>query len=359
MTKVLIFSDLHIHAHKKNVNRIDDCLDVLNWVYKTALDNKIKHILFLGDLFHDKQKIDVLAYQKTFETFAKYSEEDVHAHLLVGNHDMYFADRWDINSVAPLFIIPNVDVVDKLTTITIGKHEFDLVPYSDNPLEDLASFGSKKRKFLGAHLSVDGARLNSHGAEADVIVEHDGNMVRVDRSVFKNWENVFLGHYHAPQVIDHIEYIGSPLQLNFGEVDQEKHICILDLDTAEKEYIVNDFSPKHLLIPQSKVNEYELANNFVRIMSPDIACAEAVELQREIRKSGNVKTLEMRQVAKKDDEHVVHDATAILLKEDEMIEQYIKDQDEQDESLIKDLDKKLLLEIGKVICAEASVVLQV
>src|SRR3989304_9462231 len=269
MTRVIIFGDLHIHAHKKNVSRIDDCLQVLDWVYDIALSNNIKHILFLGDLFHDRQKIDVLVYQKTFETFAKYSKKDVHTYLLIGNHDMYYADRWNINSTAPLFIIPNVDVISAPTTIHIGGenriHALDFLPYTSNPIRDLEKLsGGEKREFLGAHMSVDGAKLNSYGSEADVIVEHDGDMVKVTKDVFSQWEHVFLGHYHRPQrLAKNIEYVGSPLQLNFGEANQEKHICIFDLDTKERQYVKNTFSPKHLLIPQSKIKEHDLNGNFV------------------------------------------------------------------------------------------------
>lgn len=355
MTKVLIYSDLHIHAHKKNVNRIDDCLQVLKWVFETALSNKIKHIIFLGDLFHDRQKIDVLVYQKTFELFAEYSGADFHTHLLIGNHDMYYADRWDINSVRPLFVLPNVSVICEPTTLNIGKHEFDMLPYTENPLEDLLAFGNN-RKFLGAHMSVDGAKLNSYGSEADVIVEHDGNMIAVTTDVFTSWKHVYLGHYHKPQILENnIEYIGSPLQLSFGEVDQEKHICILDLDTEEKQYVVNDFSPKHLLIPQAKLSDYDLNGNFVRVVFDDISSPEAVEIQKNIRQNNNVKSLEVRQVSKAhENEHVVKDAKDILLKEDEMIEKYIKDQEDQNDSPIEDLDKKLLLDIGKLICEEAN-----
>ena len=45
-----------------------------------------------------------------------------------------------------------------------------------------------------------------------------------------------------------VEYIGSPLQLSFGEAFQEKHLIIFDQDKKECEYILNDFSPKHLII---------------------------------------------------------------------------------------------------------------
>ena len=360
MAKVLIYSDIHIHAHKKNADRIEDCLEVLDWVYKVAERNSIKHVLFLGDLFHERQKIDVLTYQKTFEKLVEaHASGSFTTFLLLGNHDMYYFDKWDINSIAPLNIIPNIKVIAKPSSIQIEDFTIDLLPYTHNPLGHLAQLSkNSKRVFLGAHISVDGAKLNSYGTEADVIVEHDGAMVKVDKTVFENWENVFLGHYHCPQQLsENIEYIGSPLELNFGEAFQEKHICIFDLKTKEKKYIVNEFSPKHLIIKESQIANYNLSNNFVRIVSEDITCTDTIDMYKNLQTDKSIKSIELKNsnVKMEEQSHAIKDASAILLNEDMMIENYIKDQSEQEESPIKDLNKKLLLKIGKMICEEANV----
>ena len=60
MSKLLIFSDVHIHPHKRSVGRLQDCLDALEWVFKTAEEQSVDHILFLGDLFHNRQRIEIL-----------------------------------------------------------------------------------------------------------------------------------------------------------------------------------------------------------------------------------------------------------------------------------------------------------
>jgi DNA repair exonuclease SbcCD nuclease subunit len=100
MAKVLLFTDLHIHNHKQSLQRLQDCLDVLRWAFQTARDREIKDVLFLGDLFHDRQKIQVMAYHNTFQVFEEY--RDLNIYLLLGNHDLWFHDKWDISSVMPL-----------------------------------------------------------------------------------------------------------------------------------------------------------------------------------------------------------------------------------------------------------------
>ena len=72
MSKLLIFSDVHIHPHKRSVDRLQDCLNALEWVFKTAEEQSIDHILFLGDLFHNRQRIEILTYHRAFDIFKKY-----------------------------------------------------------------------------------------------------------------------------------------------------------------------------------------------------------------------------------------------------------------------------------------------
>lgn len=353
MSEILIFSDIHIHSHKRSIKRIDDCLEVLDWVFDTAENNEINQILFLGDLFHDRQKIDVLVYQKTFELFLKRQVSDrskpLDIFLLIGNHDMYHRDRWDINSVSPMSAIPGIQVIDKPTTINILGHKFDFMPHAENPLDGLASFKGK-RKYLCGHLSVHGATLNHSGMEADVIVEHDGDMIKVDKECFTKWEHTFLGHYHGQQMVsENVEYIGSPLQLNFGESFQKKHLCIFNPDTGERRYVDNDFSPRHLIIPQSDVSKYNLERNFVRVVVDDMTSTEVVEMHQDLRNNSGASTLELKPSKKKEDqEHIITDAKAILYKEEEMLEKYLEDVE------AGDLDEAKLLKIGKMICEQAA-----
>ncbi|NDB86213.1 MAG: hypothetical protein EB127_26480 [Alphaproteobacteria bacterium] len=64
MGKVLIFSDIHIFPHKRKNERLEDCLNVLKWVFKVSKERNIKSILFGGDFFHDRQKIEYTPIKK-------------------------------------------------------------------------------------------------------------------------------------------------------------------------------------------------------------------------------------------------------------------------------------------------------
>jgi DNA repair exonuclease SbcCD nuclease subunit len=336
MAKALVFSDLHLHAHKDRVDRLQHCIDVLNWAFCVAEQKNCDYIFFLGDLFHDRAKIDVLNYIKTFEVFMQHMITDAanrDVYLLVGNHDMYHKERWDVNSVKPLKAIPRVNVIDTPQQIVLGGKKIDWMPYTDNPVCDLKKLketnGGAGDLLLG-HMSVHEAKLNVYfGTKADVIVEYDNDIVPVDVKVFADWPMVLLGHYHASQQMGHVEYVGSPLELTFGEAFSQKHIIVLDLDSFTKEYIVNDFSPRHLIItPQDVQNKtYNLTGNFVRVVVDDLRSKELVDLKREIASTYKVLSLDTKQKEKKIDEDktVIEDAKSILMNIEEQMRAYMKE----------------------------------
>ena len=359
--KILVFSDLHVHAHKRSAERLQDCLTCLEWVFKTACDREIPYIIFGGDLFHERQKIDVLTYQRTFEIFERYMNNSMlRVDLLLGNHDLWHFEKWDISGVNPLRAIDNVRVIDKPMTLPYtDSASISYLPYTRNPIVDLAKIENSTEylvenesdyKILVGHVAVDGALWNvAHGTRAEVSVEHDGDMVKVGPEIFDKWDQVFLGHYHAEQKLaENIEYIGSPLQLSFGEAFQKKHIIVYDLETHKKEYIRNEFSPKHLILKEKDLDKHKLEGNFLRIEVDDLSKSNVIDLRNELKKI-NVGTLEIGQSKKsvQDEDHIVEDAKAILYKDNEMLEKYISEIEKT--TGLNDLAKERLIEIGKEI----------
>lgn len=354
MSKALLFSDLHLHNHKDRVDRLQNCLDALNWVFEQAEKHNCEYIFFLGDLFHERAKIDVKNYLKTFEVFMNHMIRDAanrDLYLLVGNHDMYHRERWDINSIKPLTAIPRCHVIETPQQIILDGLKIDWMPHTDNPVKELNALKDKNGgagDILLGHMSVHGALLNlCYGTKSDVIVEYDNDMIPVDKEVFEDWKMTFLGHYHGAQMVGNkVEYVGSPLELTFGEAFQEKHLILLDLETLDKTYIVNDFSPKHLIITPKDVTDenYNLNGNFVRVTTDHMSQKDLVDLKREIAKNYEPLTLDTKPKERKteDDETVIENAQAVLLNIEEMLEKY-----RNERGVPQGMDAAKLLSIGK------------
>lgn len=359
MSKVLIFSDLHIHNHKKNVNRLNDCLKVLEWVLKEAVSNNCKDILFLGDLFHERSKIDIMNYLKTFEVFMDFNfkHPEINVWLLVGNHDMYHKESWDINSIKPFTAIPNINIIEKPQTVEIQGVKVDFLPHTENPFKELDALKSGRSKddlqLLLGHLAVHGATLNTlYGTTADVIVEHDDVMQQIDPVVFEEWDQTFLGHYHAPQVLTangSVEYVGSPLELSFGEAYQDKHIIIFDMKSYKKTYIDNTFSPKHLLVMVKDIEKIDVEKNFIRVVVEDMSSQELIDVRKKLTEKKAADIIFKSKEKKKEDIETIENAKSILYKSDEMLEEYIKNI-----GVATGLDYDKLLKIGQEIIKKGS-----
>jgi len=343
----LIFSDLHCHCHKRKNERLENCLQTLDWVFETARENKISNILFGGDLFHDRQKIEIYTYQRTFEVFKKHLDSrEFNLYLVLGNHDLWFNEKTSISSVVPLSSLPGVEIIFNPCRKIIDGIAWDFIPFTHNPiaaLEFLKSQSGSPQYALG-HLAIDGAFLHSSHA-SDVAIEHDGEMVSISPRLFDFYQYVFLGHYHKQQKIgENIEYVGSPLELNFGESFQEKHIIIFDANKNKTKYVVNNFSPKHLVINAADIDKYDLKNNFVRLKIDDMSSADLMSMRKEIIEKNSLASLEIKQHKDREQQHLINDAKAILNRGGEMLSAYL------DEAGTNSLDKQKLLEVGQKIC---------
>jgi DNA repair exonuclease SbcCD nuclease subunit len=346
MAKILLFSDIHVHPHKRKVERLNDCLKALDWVFQQAVSNSVDAVLFGGDLLHERQKIDSYTYTEVFKTLEKYQNKNFKTYLLLGNHDMWFANNWSVNSIHPFGAINNFETITETKELNILDSTWHFLPYTHNPIDELAKLNSENRKdkYLLGHLSIDGARLNSAGSIAEVAIEHDGDMVKIDKGIFKEYKHAFFGHYHGEQKIaSNMEYIGSPLQLSFGEAGETKHIILLDTKTNSRKYIENNFSPKHLYIKESDLDSFkenELKDCFVvLIQENDITNDIKKNIEEKISNLG-VESIQIRQKPKEITEHSISDAKSILQDEGKLIEKYV------DQVNPEGYDKLDLIKIG-------------
>ncbi len=361
---ILLCSDIHLHSHKKSADRLQDGIEVLRWIFDTAIQHKVENVLFLGDLFHDRTKIEVLTLFRIFELFDEYFSSEkppFQLHLLLGNHDMWHRDKWDVHSPIVLNAFNGVHIIDKPCSKKIQDHYIDFLPFTENPINDLHHLKSLvpkgEKRILCSHLAIHGAKLNSF-TEADVVVEHDGEMMKVDQESLTGWSQIYLGHYHGEQCLgdnQEIEYVGSPYELTKSESGQRKHIILHDLDTFHKKYIINNFSPKHLILKPDELDKQDLSKHFVTVVVPNISDASnTAEIRQNVLNNYKVGSLEIKQDRKKKDnsldQRAVLDAKAILETQDKMVEEYVK---QCDVSLKENLETDLLIKLGLDIIEES------
>jgi DNA repair exonuclease SbcCD nuclease subunit len=346
MANILLFSDLHIHPHKKSLERLEDCLKIIPWVFNVAKENNVKNILFGGDFFHDRHKIDIYTYHRAYDTLKNsIKDTDINIWFLLGNHDLWFYENTDISSVHPFSSIKGVKVISKPSRFEIDGLNWDFLPFTQNPVNSLKILNSLEgeKQCLIGHIALNQAKMHIGKYASDIVVEHEGDMVSVDTDLFMEYEQVFLGHFHSEQKVNaKVEYIGSPLQLSFGEAFEDKHLILLDSKTRKKKYINNDFSPKHFILTKEDIKKYDLNGNFVHLLVDDMSNVDIIKLKKDLLNENKIVDFKIKQnISKKN--KPTDDIKDVVYDEKEMLNKYVA------QSKVE-LDKELLVKIGKKIC---------
>jgi hypothetical protein len=187
--------------------------------------------------------------------------------VLIGNHDIYYHNRLDINSVEIIREFPNVELIGSVTEEKIDGYKIISFPWIVTDTEPETKFkeiiaGDERYDLCLGHFEINGFEVTSG-------INHEGG---VDSGKFKNFQRVFTGHFHLRRSNGHISYLGCPYPITWADYGDEKGIHIYDLETRETEFIPNKDSPVFVRVNVEdllKKNMEKIAlikGNFVRMV---------------------------------------------------------------------------------------------
>lgn len=228
----LFYSDLHIRPE-----RLDDCEAVLSEIFEIAskIREKVKKDVMIvngGDTFNTRGVINTKCFDVVAKHWSKWKKAGFTQVVLVGNHDQ--EDRaGDIHPYASFKDWGGFHVVD--APMTLG--HIDFFPYisADKVEVAIKSMKSFKSKDAVVHWGIRGAQRN------DTNIDNEG----VPLNWLSHYRNVFSGHYHYRSAFENVQYIGSPLQQNFGEMGQEKGVLLYDAEKNKRQFIELKSAPRH------------------------------------------------------------------------------------------------------------------
>lgn len=241
MSKIVIFSDLHVHPWREfsdGESRLLDCVSVLTDIRDYCQQHEIKLVLFGGDLFHKRGVVQTRAFNLVVQELANWRTHELRLLCVAGNHD--HANRegsvhalqalrdaeliWDCPETVHSSPMPELGVHLSLFSYCDDRDEFrrrvDSVPTNTDP--HLAVF----------HHGFEGARVGS-SLEYQVKESIDGSELE------GRFTRIFSGHYHTRQPIEGVEsatYIGSPLECTRSDrtaATEEADKGFLVYDTAD------------------------------------------------------------------------------------------------------------------------------
>ena len=239
MSKICLISDLHIGTHKNNLQFLESQIRYFNEEFIPYLkENSIKEVFILGDIFDNRQKIDVLVFTKFYrKIFDKL--KDFKVHILLGNHDIYYNTDLKPNSLELFRDYENVEIYDEIKKIKLHDKEILMIPWQVSEFD----ISNEKADVCMGHLDLVGFNMYKHKISETGCSPKD---------FYENFKLTFTGHYHIrtekSNGFSKIIYIGSPYQLTRNDSGEERGFVVLDLSTLEYEYINNKKCIKYITI---------------------------------------------------------------------------------------------------------------
>lgn len=274
-SRVCCIADLHVGIHQNSSVWHEISLKWADWLKVELKAKNIKDIFILGDVYHYRDEIAVNTIHTVNQILNIW--KDFNIVILVGNHDAYYKDRSDVNSLSILNGKDNITVIDTPVNTTVFGKVLTFLPWGST-INDIS-----KSDILFGHLEIISFKMNSFkicdtGLKTSEILDK-ANLV-------------FSGHFHLREerVYDNgkIIYIGNPFQMDFGDMESNKGYYILDIQDCKYEFIENTVSPKHKRVSlsslvkagSSQVNalKNDFSGNIVKVLIDKQASPDVIDL---------------------------------------------------------------------------------
>jgi DNA repair exonuclease SbcCD nuclease subunit len=213
--------------------RMDDCLHVLDEIGKLAK----KHdaiIINGGDTFNTRGLIKTSCFDALYIKYKEWDMMGLKQYIVVGNHDQ--EDK--AGEIHPMRVFENFEgwrVFDK-PAIEDGICFFPyMLDINKEMIEETMKLSKRKKLDAVVHWGITGAMMNDGYADPE----------GVPVELLSPFRTVWSGHYHYANKIKNVQYIGSPFQQNFGEMNNIKGCWLWDKVKNKSEFIPIERTSKH------------------------------------------------------------------------------------------------------------------
>jgi DNA repair exonuclease SbcCD nuclease subunit len=233
--KVALITDQHFGARNDSSTFLDFYEKFYSETFFPKLiEENIKTVLILGDTFDRRKYINFYTLSRTKTMFFdKLQQMQIDVIMLAGNHDTYFKNTNEVNSIALLLQeYRNISVIDSPKTITVGSdHQVCMIPWicAENEQECFEELKNTEASICCGHFEIEGFHMY-RGSPSEEGIE---------RKLFKKFMFTFSGHYHHKSNSDDIYYLGNPYELTWQDYDDPRGFHIFDLAKQELEFIPN------------------------------------------------------------------------------------------------------------------------
>lgn len=225
--KFILLNDTH--AGIRNSSEI--FLNNANLFYNDVLfpymiERGITKIVHLGDVFDNRKFINfkvLHSYRRNF--LSKLREYGFHMDVIPGNHDIFFRNTNELNSLKELLghYMGEVRIIHEPTEMQYGDMTWGLVPWiaADNQQAAIDFLSTTKATHIGGHFELNGFEVlrgveMTHGMDADILDRFDA---------------VYSGHFHTKSSKRNIHYLGTQLEFFWSDANDPKYFHVFDTES--------------------------------------------------------------------------------------------------------------------------------
>ena len=267
--KIALLNDTHFGARNDSPAFLEYFMRFYNEQFFPYLEkNNIKTLIHLGDVTDRRKFINFKTAHAFRQKFMKRLwEMKVDTHIIVGNHDTYFKNTNEVNSVSELCTtydgVNEPWIYTNPKEVELGGCRMLFLPWicDDNYEESIYAIDNSTSEICMGHLEIKGFEMQKG------IVNEQG----LERSQFKRFEKVISGHFHKKSDDGHIYYLGAQYEQTWSDYKDPKGFHIFDTETRELERISNPLRIHKKFIYNDKDNDYsnvdlsEFNNTFVKV----------------------------------------------------------------------------------------------
>lgn len=239
--RVAIVSDLHIGKHQNSSRWHNIALDFAKVMRDKLRKDNVSDIIICGDVNDDRNEISVQSLHILTELFTIWKEFNVI--IIVGNHDSYYKNRSDVNSLSVFSGWKNITIVDTVVNYGVFGKKLSFCPWGSS-LDAVA-----KCDYLFGHFEINGFSLS----KVKVCTNGVDSVNILDKA-----DMVITGHFHLREDRKYkngrILYVGSPYELDWGDAGTDpRGFYYLNIPSGDYEFIENKTSPRHKKIRMSEI----------------------------------------------------------------------------------------------------------
>jgi DNA repair exonuclease SbcCD nuclease subunit len=257
--KAAVFTDIHFGLKSNSTLHNEDCLSFVKWATAKAQEEGCETAFFLGDWHNNRASINILTLGYSLQALEHLNANFQRVYFIPGNHDLYYRDKRDVQSVEWAKHLPNIQICNDW----FSHGDVTIAPWLVG--DDHKRLAKLKGKYMFGHFELPGYLMN-----AMVAMPEHGDM---NVNSLTGFEHVFTGHFHKRQTKRNVTYIGNCFPHNYADAgDDDRGMMILEWD-KEPEFHAWPDQPRYRVYKLSDV-----LNHTEKMLLPGMHCRVNIDI---------------------------------------------------------------------------------